>query len=79
MRTTLDIENDVLEAAREIARQQNAAVGKVISRLARAALSGQVGMSDTQAPGVAGFRPFAARGTIVTDETIDRLRDAEGV
>jgi hypothetical protein len=33
MRTTIDLENGVLAAARELARMQNVAIGRVISRL----------------------------------------------
>ena len=35
MRTTLDIEMDVLSAAKEIARQKQVGVGKVVSELLR--------------------------------------------
>ena len=42
MRTTLDIDNEVLDAARELARRQHQAIGKVISDLARKALRGDI-------------------------------------
>jgi hypothetical protein len=38
MRTTLDIADDVLAAAKELARQQGKSAGEVISTLARRAL-----------------------------------------
>lgn len=82
MRTTIDLENDVLAAVKEIARLENTAVGKVVSRLVRQALAGdvsQVAAKKRSSPSVTGFEPFPARGVIVTDELIDRLRDAEGV
>jgi hypothetical protein len=41
MRTTLDIEDDVLLAAREISRQRGVSMGKVVSDLARQALTHQ--------------------------------------
>lgn len=81
MRTTIDIEADVLAAAKEIARQQQVGVGKVISKLVREALIGQVSAHaaasdpDTRT----GFVPFPDRGVLVTNELIDRLRDAENV
>lgn len=84
MRTTVDIEDDVLQAAKELARQQQVSAGTVISRLLRIALSGGAtgsapGTSAGEA-GVAGFRPFAARDQkLVTNEQVDRLRDQEGV
>lgn len=83
MRTTLDIEDDVLAAARELARRQGTTAGQMVSRLLRAALSGAP--CDEQAaaeavPGVGGFRPFQARsGTVVTNEQIDQLRDEAGL
>ncbi len=82
MRTTIDIEDDLLEAAKEIARRQHVSAGKVISRLLRAALSGAEQDDITLAPGraVGGFRPFAPkRGQIVTNDKVDQLRDDEGI
>jgi hypothetical protein len=77
MRTTLDIADDVLQAAKERARQENKTVGKVISELARAALTTPVSAAAirTSAPrSHYGIRPFPKRGGIVTNELIDRLR-----
>lgn len=81
MRTTLDIDDDVLAAAKELSRRQSVSAGKVLSQLARQALAGAgaVGKARRAAPGVAGFRPIASRGKPVTNEIIDSLRDAEGV
>lgn len=81
MRTTIDIEPDVLSAAKEIARQKHVGVGKVVSDLLRQALTGETGsysQSDSSTSAT-GFEPFPARGVIVTNDLIDRLRDAEGV
>jgi hypothetical protein len=74
MRTTLDIADDVLQAAKERARRENRTAGEVISDLARAALneSREVAASGK---GRHGFRPFPKRGSIVTNELIDSLRD----
>lgn len=83
MRTTIDLEPDVLEAAKELARQQNTAVGKVISRLVRQALTAPASTTlpaeTSPIASVTGFVPFAARGQLVTNALIDQLRDAEGV
>lgn len=85
MRTTLDIDEDVLAAAKELARQQNVSAGQVVSRLLRRVLTGQAGNS-TAAPdagsvsrSVAGFRPFPAGKAVVTNDMINRLREDEGV
>ena len=80
MRTTLDIADDVLRAARELARREHRTVGEVVSDLARRALNATpVGPAAREPEAVHGFRPFASRGGIVTNETIDALRDDEGV
>lgn len=80
MRTTLDIEADVLAAAKELARQQGVSAGQVVSRLLRAALSGTTSAERSAAAVVAGFRPFAASDQqLVNNEQIDQLRDREGL
>ncbi len=39
MRTTLDIDEDVIEAARELARLERESIGTIVSRLARRGLT----------------------------------------
>ena len=76
MRTTLDIDDDVLQAAKERARQANSTAGRVISELARRALTALPEPSAVREPeAIHGFRPLAPRGGIVTNELIDRLRE----
>ncbi|MFZ2627772.1 MAG: hypothetical protein WAX67_02690 [Rugosibacter sp.] len=81
MRTTLDIEDDILLAAKELARRDGTSAGRVISRLVRQALTqpaaASVGANEPAA--VYGFRPFPSRGDVVTNELVDQLRDAEGI
>lgn len=82
MRTTLDIEDDVLAAAKEIARRERVSAGQAVSRLLREALSGKAQRQSAPASGetgVGGFRPFPSQGRVVTDEQINALRDAEGI
>ena len=82
MRTTMDIDDDLLAAAKEIARREHSSAGQVVSRLLRGALTGAPSTANNREPvavAAGGFRPFASRGTPVTNEDIDRLRDAEGV
>ena len=77
MRTTLDIDDDVLRAAKDIARREKKTAGMVISELARQALgahpAGAAGKAAARL--VHGFRPFPKRGGIVTNELIDKLRE----
>ena len=77
MRTTLDIEDDVLQAARERAQREKRSIGEVISELARRALTAmpEPPLSGGEPKAVYGFRPFARRGGIVTNELIDKLRE----
>lgn len=82
MRTTFDIEDDVLAAAKEIARRERVPAGQVVSRLLREALSGKSQRQSAPAAGemgVGGFRPFPSHGVVVTDDQINALRDVEGV
>ena len=78
MRIAIEIDDDVLEAAKTLARQTQRTAGAVISDLARRALtmaSPTLVRSKKAARGVGAFVPFASRGGIVTNEQIDRLRD----
>lgn len=84
MRTTLDIDEDVLDAAKALARRERLSIGRVVSRLLRQGLTGQTLVVTPASPeeaeraSVTGFRPFPA-GRLVTDEAVNRLREAEGV
>jgi hypothetical protein len=73
MRTTLDIADDVLDAAKERARREKKTTGEVISELARRALTAPQALGELKP--IYGVRPFARRGGIVTNELIDRLRE----
>jgi hypothetical protein len=77
MRTTLDIAEDVLQAAKERARRENKTAGEVISELARAALTApQPSPLKAKEPLARyGIRPFPKRGGIVTNELVNRLRE----
>ena len=87
MRTTLDIDDDVLFAAREIAQKEKKSIGQVVSDLARKsfAMSAYSEKTAVSPPQVSerlaqyGIEPLPARGAVISNEMIDRLRDAEGV
>jgi hypothetical protein len=85
MRTTLDIDDDLLNAAKELARRDGITAGQMVSRLLRLSLTGR---SQAVAPAraakaavpTAGFLPFPARpGVIATNDQVNELRDAEGI
>ena len=73
MRTTLNLDDDVLLAAKELARLRGKTVGEVLSELARAALAGTPPGVGTR-NGVPLLEPVPGEG-IVTPEVVDRLRD----
>ena len=83
MRTTLDIDDDLLAATKEMARKEGATAGQVVSRLLRNSLTGAASVSRsgrTHRPAVAGFQPFPAKpGVITTNDQVDALRDTEGI
>lgn len=81
MRTTLDIDDEVLAAAKELARRRGTTAGRVVSELLRRALTatepGQDQVGESRA--FYGFRPFPSRGGIVTDDCVEQLRDQENI
>lgn len=72
MRTTLDIDDDVLAAAKELASGQKTTTGKVISDLARRTLT-----HPAKAPLVErnGFFVLPSRGGVVTSALVKRLME----
>lgn len=80
MRTTLDIDDDVLQAAKELARRERKTAGRILSELARRGLTQEEIPSAKEASDTKvflGFRPFTRRGAIVTNQMIDRLREED--
>ncbi len=75
MRTTLNIDDDLLLAVREIASRDSKSVGRAVSDLLRQALADD---GPRRLAEEFGFRPFPPRGGIVTNELIDRLREESG-
>jgi hypothetical protein len=74
MRTTLDIDDDILSAAKELAAARNTTAGQVISYLARTALTG----ASREAPVIRnGFELLPARNAVVTPELIERLLESD--
>ncbi len=75
MRTTLDIEPDILQAAKEIAAKDRTTAGKVLSQLARQGLSlppsGKIKVRN-------GVPQLTRRGEIITSEHVRRILDEEG-
>jgi predicted RecB family nuclease len=78
MRTTLTLDDDVLEAAKVLARQQKRPIGSVISALAREAIrAAQQAQTVAQAAERNGFPllPVRPSGAPVDLELVNSLRD----
>jgi hypothetical protein len=79
MRTTLDIDDDVLQAAKELAARERSTAGAVVSRLARASLQKPVGPAQTLKV-KNGIPVFPARaGEIVTLDHVQKIMDEEAI
>ena len=74
MRTTLDIDDDVLSAAKELAAAQKSTAGQVISDLARQALTRPI---DGPLVYRNGFWMLPSRGGVVTSELVKRLAEED--
>ena len=75
MRTTLDIDADVLQAAKEMAESRGTTAGKIVSELVRKAL--QTPSSPVR---VRNGVPLLARNAgapVMTMKLVNELRDAE--
>ena len=78
MRTTLDIDDDILQAAKELARAEKKTAGQVLSELARKGLTQPRKESRiSEASIVDGIPVIPGRGAVVTKELIDRLIEEE--
>src|SRR3954453_9794147 len=77
VRTTLDIEEDVLQAARELAHREGSTIGQVISDLARRGLGGAIeGEPLLIRNGVPELPP---RGEVITFERVQQIMDEDAI
>ena len=82
MRTTLNIDDDILSARKELAKAAGKTAGQIISELARKALttpSGSTHHRIEQPRAIYGIQPLPHRGGIVTSEMVRQLIDDEGI
>ncbi len=78
-RTTLDIDDDVLLAAKELPKAADKTAGKVISDLVRKSLTATPVCTAEAPKAIYGIRPFPRRGGIVTNDMINKIREREGI
>ena len=80
MDTTIDIDDDVLAAARTIATREGKPAERVVSELLREALQARTqGKAAVPSRERYGFRPIPAGGAVVTNDLVNRIRDSTGV
>jgi hypothetical protein len=94
MRTTIDLDEDVLMAVKDLAKYRHESIGRVVSDLTRRALvyshtaAGSARVMVAQEPAVTngkslsdfGIHPFPYEGgEIPTNELVNRLREEEGI
>lgn len=77
MRTTLDLDDDVLLAAKERARRLRKSVGAVVSELARQSLTRSAASEVGESESFYGFAPFGQGGSLVSNELVERLREED--
>jgi hypothetical protein len=81
MRTTLDIDPDVLHAAKELATKDKSTAGRVISEMFRRGIQQLRTPNSTDQEHVVknGIPLMPSRGELVTSEHIRRIMDEEGI
>lgn len=75
----MDIEDDVLQAAKELAQSQGSTAGEIISSLARRGLAAPASPRKNRPAMRGGVPVLPSRGEVVTLEHVQKLRDREGV
>jgi hypothetical protein len=84
MRTTLDIDDDVLFAAKEIAAKERKTTGKILSDFFRRGIQSDSADASGMEPGQPfvfknGIPILPSRGELVTTEQIQRIMEEEGI
>ena len=80
MRTTLDIDDDILMTVKSLARRQKQTAGAMLSTLARQALTGIPSSKAMPLPKAKhGFVPIEKGAHLVTNEMVDDLREESGI
>jgi hypothetical protein len=80
MRTTIDIDKDVLVAVKERARREKQSAGRVISNIVRESLTGRrVEGENDKFVYKNGLQILAPRGEVITLEHVQKIMDEEGI
>lgn len=82
MRTTLEIDDEVLESAGELARQEGVSTGVMVSRLLHQALAERtraIGQGEHPDDKGGGLRRARRRGQPTDSHVVERIRHEEGL
>lgn len=79
MRTTVNLDEDLLLAIQDRAKRERRTMSAVLSDLAREALTRNHAEPASRPVGVGGFVPLPHRGPFVSNSLIDSIREEEGV
>lgn len=84
MRTTLDIDDDVLFAAKELASKERKTAGKILSKIFRRSLQSNATTPSGVESGKGytlknGIPVLPSRGEVVTTQHICRIMEDEGI
>ncbi len=79
MRTTMELDDQVLAAVRDLASVENRSMGRVLSDLAREALVNRVPITGFSRRNGVPLLPRRPGSAPVTLELIDRIREEEGI
>lgn len=74
MRTTLDLDDDILHAAKMLAARRGTTAGRIISEMVRAAMTQPVAPHSLRS----GFPVIAGGDSPITDELVQALLDENG-
>jgi hypothetical protein len=75
----LDIDDDVLQAIKELAHREGGTAGKVISSLARRGLTAPATITPKKYVMRNGVPVIPSKGGVITLEHIQKLADEEGI
>jgi hypothetical protein len=79
MRTTISIDDDIFNIARQKAQKERVYIGHVISDLARQGIRNAQQVKASRPIAKSKYPVFGKRNETITSEHIDNLKDQEGI
>ncbi|KOR33157.1 hypothetical protein TI05_02785 [Achromatium sp. WMS3] len=78
MRTSLNLDDDIIKITKELAQREKISIGQLISRLLREMLL-QGSKCSEDVKNAAGFRPFTNGKQLVNNQQVNALREEDGI